>query len=140
MKKLKRAMTSLLIAASLTVAVPSPQPAQAGIILTPFLVGIVLLVYGIEYHNPLWIVLDADGNLSQDSLEKSLTQTYSFIDDRDVIHNLAAMIREKAIHTPVVDGKKNVTLSKDEVLNILAPTGLADLQPEAVARLVKDLQ
>ena len=139
MTKIKKTVSTLIIAATLGLSTPS-QPAQAGIILTPVLVGIVLLVYGIEYNNALWIVLDADGNLPQDALAQNLAAKYPFIDNRDVINTLAIAIREKAVSTPVVDGKKNVTLTRAEVLNILAPTGLADLQPQAVETLVQELQ
>jgi len=140
MNKIKKTVSTLIIAATLGLSASAPQPAQAGIILTPVLVGIVLLVYGIEYNNALWIVLDADGNLPQDALAQNLAAKYPFIDDRDVINNLAIAIREKAVTTPVVEGKKNVTLTQTEVLTILAPTGLADLQPQAVQQLVQDLQ
>ncbi len=139
MKKIKQAFSALIIATMIGSAVPAPQ-AQAGIILVPFVVGIVILVIGIENNDLLMIVLDADGNISQGSLEANLSKKYSFIDDREVIHNLATSIREKSISTPVVDGKKSVTLSQTEVLDILAPTGLASLQPEAVQGLIRDLQ
>ena len=139
MKKIKQAFSALVIATMIGSAAPAPQ-AQAGIILVPFVVGIVFLVIGIEEHDVLLIVLDADGNLSQDALETNLAKKYTFIDDRDVIHNLASAIRDKSISTPVVDGKKNVSLTKAEVLDLLAPTGLASLQPDAVDGLVRDLQ
>jgi len=139
MKKIKQFLATAAIASTILNVAPAPK-AQAGIILTPVLVGIVVLVEGIRMHSWGLIVLGADGNMKQDSLEKALSTQYSFIDDRDVVSTLASTIREKAISAPVVDGKKLVTLSKDEVLNILAPTGLAELQPEAVAQLVQDLQ
>jgi len=139
MMNLKKLSSSLLIASTLAVATPAPQ-ANAGIIFAPVAVGIAVLVVGIIYRDTLLIVLDADGNLSQSSLEANLAKKYSFIDDRDVIHGLASAIREKAITAPVIDGKKTVSLSKDEVLNLIAPTGLADLQPAAVEALVQDLE
>jgi hypothetical protein len=103
-------------------------------------VGVVLIVLGIYYHNKMLIILDADGNISQSALEQTLADRYSFIDNRDVIRNLAGAIREKAASTVEENGQKNVRLSRGEVLTLLAPTGLADLNPTAVEGLIQDLQ
>ncbi len=139
MKKIKKFFASLIIAATLVNTTPAPQ-AQAGIILVPVLIGIVFLVIGIENNDVLLIVLDADGNLPQDALEQNLSKKYSFIEDRDVVRNLATIIREKAKVTPVVNGQRLVTLAPTDVLTVLEPTGLAVLQPELVSGLIKDLQ
>ncbi len=139
MTRLKKSVSALLVAASLSTAAPTPQ-AQAGIILTPVAVGVVLIILGIKFHNKLLIILDADGNISQGSLEQSLTEKYGFIDNQDVIRNLASAIREKAASTTEVNGSKTVRLSRGEVLSIIAPTGLADLNPSAVEGLIQDLQ
>ena len=139
MKNFKKVVSAFLIASTLSISASTP-PAKAGIILAPAGVGVVLLIVGVIYHNKLMIILDADGNLSQSSLEKGLDAKYSFIDDQDVVRNLASSIREKAASAVEVDGKKLVRLSREEVLDILQPTGLADLQPEAVEGLIRDLE
>jgi hypothetical protein len=143
MKSLKERISAPLLAATLAAtlntATPAPQ-AQAGVILAPVAVGIALIVLGIHYHNRWMIILDADGNIDQASLEKGLSQKYSFIDNTDVIRNLAASIREKAASTAEVDGTRMVRLSRSEVLSILAPTGLAELNPSAVDALIQDLE
>jgi hypothetical protein len=139
MKPLKKSISALVIAATLSTSTPAPQ-AQAGIILAPVAVGIALIILGIHYHNRLMIILDADGNINQQSLEKGLAQKYSFIDNADVIRSLASAIREKAASTAEVDGQRMVRLSRAEVLSILAPTGLADLNPSAVDALIQDLE
>jgi hypothetical protein len=139
MKKIKKLIATLVIAGTIGNVAPAPQ-AQAGIILLPVIIGYWILLQGIATNNIALVLLGADGNMKQDALENFLAQNYGFIEDRDVISQLAYSIREKAAITPVVDGKMNVTLSKDEVLKILAPTGLADLEPVAVAKLIQDLQ
>ncbi len=139
MKNLKKSVSALVIAATLSSSAPTPQ-AQAGVILTPMAVGIALIILGIHYHNKLMIVLDADGNINQQSLEKGLAGKYAFVDNADVIRNLASAIRDKAASTAEVDGQRIVRLSRSEVLSILAPTGLAELNPSAVDALIQDLE
>jgi hypothetical protein len=139
MKNLKKSVSALVIAATLSTAAPAPQ-AQAGVILTPMAVGIALILLGVHYHNKLMIILDADGNINQQSLEKGLSRKYAFIDNSDVVRNLASAIRGKAASTPEVDGQRMVRLSRSEVLSILAPTGLAELNPSAVDALIQDLE
>lgn len=139
MRNLKKSVSALVIAATLSTAAPAPQ-AQAGVILTPMAVGIALILLGVHYHNKLMIILDADGNMNQQSLEKVLAQKYAFIDNSDVVRNLASAIRGKAASIPEVDGQRMVRLSRSEVLSILAPTGLAELNPSAVDALIQDLE
>lgn len=138
MKTLKKFVVTGMIAASLA-AIPVRQ-ANAGIILLPCGVGIVLIILGALADDALMILLDGNGNLSQDSLESALSKKYAFLDDRDVVRNLATAIREKAASTVEVDGKKSVSLSREEVLAVLEPTGLAELNPAAVEQIVTDLQ
>jgi hypothetical protein len=140
MSRFKKSVSTLMIAASLGTVTPAPKPAQAGIILTPVAVGVVLIILGIHYHNKLLIILDADGNVSQGSLEQTLSDRYSFIDNQDVISNLATAIREKASSMIEENGRKVVRLTRGEVLGILAPTGLADVNSSAVEALIQDLQ
>ncbi len=138
-KHLKKFFSVLMIAATLG-AVPAKQ-ADAGLLLMPCGVGAFIFIWGLLADDGFLILLDADGNLPQGDLETLLAKKYSFIEDRDVLSSLATAVREKAILAPVsTDGKKLITLSREEVLNILEPTGLADLQPEAVERLIQDLQ
>ena len=139
MNRVKKFLATLAIAGTIGNVAPAPQ-AQAGIILLPVVIGYWIIIAGLAQNNIALVLLGADANLKQDSLEKVLSDSYRFIDDRDVISNLATAIREKAAGTPVVDGKINVSLTKNEVLAILAPTGLAELQSDAVAKLVQDLQ
>ena len=139
MKNVKQLFSVLLIMAMMSVALPA-RPAKAGIIFFPVGVGIALLIIGLVYHDTLLIILDADGNVSQNAIEQSLTKKFSFIDDRAVIGNLATAIRAKADVTPMVDGKKMVTLTSTEILQIVEPTGLAELQPDAVKQLIHELQ
>ena len=140
MTKLKKTVSAFMIASSLGVANPGAPEAQAGIILTPVAVGVVLIILGIHYHNKLLIILDADGNLSQGALEQTLADRYDFIDNQDVITQLATLIREKSASSVEENGRKTVRLDRGEVLSILAPTGLADLNREAVEQMIKDLE
>lgn len=139
MKRLKKLISSFVITCSLLTVMPSRQ-ADAGIIFIPIVIGIVFLVIGIENHDTLLIVLDADGSLPQDQLEQNLAKKYGFIDDRDVIHNLSTLIKDRALTAPLVNGKKLVSLTQSEVLTLLEPTGLAELEPTLVAEMVNDLK
>ncbi len=140
MNAIKRALSVLLIAATCSVALPARQ-ANAGIILLPFGIGVLLVIMGAVYNDAGLLLLDADGNVKQDALESALAKKYSFIDDRAVVSNLALAIREKAASAEAdKNGQKIAALSRAEVLNILAPTGLVELDPAAVEQVISDLQ
>ena len=64
MKHIKQVFSVLVIMAMINVALPTRQ-AKAGIIFFPVVIGIPLLIVGLVYHDWLLIVLDADGNVSQ---------------------------------------------------------------------------
>jgi hypothetical protein len=139
MQKIKKAVSALLVAGVLAAA--PVAPAQAGIILAPTGVGLIVLIIGLVYGDPLLIILDADGNLSQDSLAKALDAKYPQINDSDVTAAMAAKIREKAISTTAnAKGEKNVTLNRAELSEILAPTGLEEANSAAFEQIVSDLQ
>ena len=142
MSKFKNYLMSLmsLMIASLLLFSQPVKKAEAGIILVPVLIGIVLLVVGIENHDVLLIILGADGNISQDALEQSLDKKYAFIDDLNVIHQFALMIKEKAKSVIEVNGQKLVTFTAEEVKTLLEPTGLAFLHPELVEGMISDLR
>jgi hypothetical protein len=137
---LKKSVSALLIASSLTMAAPARQ-AQAGAIFTPAGVGIVVLVIGIVYHNVLLIVLDQDGSANHDQLATALGQRFPAIEDREVLNNMADAIRGKAESTVANEkGEKMVNFSREEVLNLIAPTGLAEINPAAAEQIVADLK
>jgi hypothetical protein len=139
LRKIKKSISAVMVAATLGAASPIPR-ADAGIILTPVAVGVVMIVLGIVYHNKLLIILDADGKLDRSALEQSLAEKYPFIDNQDVIRALATAIREKADSVTEQNGSKTVQLSRGEILQILSPTALAELNPSAVEGLIQDLQ
>jgi hypothetical protein len=137
--KFKKAVSALLIAG--TLGMVQASTAQAGIVFLPAGVGVAFLIIGLVYNDALLIILDADGNLAQDKLEAALAQKFPQIQDRDVLANLASAIRAKAAVTPAdKDGRKTISLDRDQVLSILAPTGLADLDPAAADAIVAQLQ
>jgi hypothetical protein len=140
--KIKKIVSSLLIAGTLATSQMASRPADAGIIFFPFGVGIVLLVVGLVDHDDTLIILDADGQMNHDQLVQKLAKSFPAIDqDRDVLENLAGAIRSKAANTaPNAKGQVMVSLSSDEVLSILAPTGLAETDPAAAQQIVAALQ
>jgi hypothetical protein len=141
-KNLKKTVAAALVGGVLTTSTVAPvQQAQAGLIFLPAGVGVVLLILGVIYDDLLLIILDADGNLNQDALEKVIAQKYPMIEDRDVVRALASAVREKAASVQADgEGRKQVSLSREEVLSLLAPTGMAELNPEAAEQIVRDLQ
>ncbi len=78
-------------------------------------------------------LLDADGSLPTSMLEKALGQEFPFIDNAEVVSNLAIQMKEQAKNTAIVDGKQIVRLDAATVKNILAPAFLSDAQVEQVA-------
>ena len=136
----KKFISPILVAATLAagVSVTSPQETQAGIILAPFVIGIVLIVVGIEENRLGLLVLGQDGLANRDQLSAKLQEKYG-LEDQAVAQQFADVIRSKAAVAPVdTKGAKTVTLSRDEVMNILAPTGLDDLNPNLVEQMVSD--
>lgn len=140
--KIKKLVSSLLIAGTLVASQAASRPADAGIIFFPFGVGVVLLIVGLVDHDSTLIILDADGQMNHDQLVQKLAKSFPAIDqDRDVLENLAGAIRAKAASTaPDAKGQVMVSLSADQVLSILAPTGLADTNPAAAQQIVSALQ
>lgn len=139
MQKIKKAVSALLIAGVLAAA--PVAPAKAGLILSPVGVGLVVLVIGLVYGDPFLIILDADGNASQDSLTSALDAKYPQIGDADVTAALAAKIREKAASIAANEkGEKNVTLTRAELSEVLAPTGLEEANTAAFEQIVSDLK
>jgi hypothetical protein len=135
---LKRVLSPLLIAATLSTGVMRAQPAEAGIILTPLIVGIVILVVGLEDHNLGLVILGQDGNLNRDQLATKIQTQYN-LEDPAIAQQFADAINAKAATTQAAaNGAKTVSLSRDEVMNILAPTGLDVLNPALVDQMVSD--
>jgi hypothetical protein len=111
------------------------------LIFLPTGVGLIVLIIGLVNNDPLLTILDADGSVSQDALSRSLAAKYPAIDDANVTSALAQAIRAKAaVTTADAQGRKTVTLGRDEVMQILAPTGLAEINPAAAEQIVRDLQ
>jgi hypothetical protein len=136
---LKKVLSPLLIAATLSTGVMRAQPAEAGIILTPLVVGIVILVVGLEDNNLGLVILGQDGNLNRDQLAAKIQAQYN-LEDPAIAQQFADTINAKAATAEVsANGSKSVSLSRDEVLNILAPTGLDVLNPSLVDQMVSDL-
>jgi hypothetical protein len=134
----KKVLSPLLIAATLTAGMMKPAPAEAGIILTPLVLGVVILVVGLEEHNLGLTILGQDGNLNRDQLAAKIQAQYN-LEDPAVAQQFADAINAKAAATPVAtNGTKTISLSQDEVMSILAPTGLDVLNPSLVQQMVTD--
>lgn len=140
MKTAKRAFAALLIAA--TLALTPARSANAGLLLLiptgPL--GAIILIIGLVHDDDLLILLDEQGLPSQDGLEGAFAERYPFIDDRDVIAEFASRTREKAKTAPEVDGRKAISFSREEVLEIVEPTGLNVIEPELVEQMIIDLK
>ena len=78
-------------------------------------------------------ILEADGSIPTSGLEKALNHEFPFIDNAEVVSNLAIQMKEQAKNTAIVDGKQIVRLDAATVKNILAPAFLSDAQVEQVA-------
>ena len=139
MKTFQKAVSALLILGALSAAPVASS--QAGIIFAPAGVGIFLLIVGLINNDPVLIILDADGNANQDSLTAALDAKFPRINDREVTTALAAKIRAKAVSTQAnAKGEKNVSLTRAEVSEILAPTGLEESNVDSFNQIVAALQ
>lgn len=77
------------------------------------------------------IVLDADGSLNQDKLVEYLSKKYPFIDNQEVISDLALFLKQKSYQTDYV------SLSEDETRHALSSL---DLSEEEILSVTSDLK
>ena len=114
--------------------------------------GTAILAFGIAIENTpypydggnfmrglgaMMIIMDADGNLPQGSLEKAFSKNYPFIDDQAVFTNLARAVRVKLPSSLVSGQKFFVSLPEQETREVLMGANLTEAQTEKV---VRDLQ
>ena len=94
--------------------------------------GTLITLLGVAF-----LVLDIDGNLTEDSLVSLLNQKYPFIDNEEVVRELASVIKSKSeLIEANSQGEKYVTLTDLELQNA---TFAANLSPDQYAILVNDL-
>lgn len=150
---MKKLVSSLVLASILFTALPSKR-AEAGILVIAGsiavsgnnmavgmgggAVGFAIVLIGLSGGLPL-VVLGTDGSISQDKLESSLNEKYSFIGDRDVTSELASMIKAKAEAATPVNDKIEVKLSREEVLEVIRPTSLLETHPKEVEAMIQEL-
>lgn len=165
---LKRIVSCLLIATTLTTAMP--KKAEAGFVIggsgvtmviagdkpalygtgagmaavgmLTFITGTAMIIMGTPLL-PVGValfVLSEDGSLPQSDLEKIIAMKYPFIQEADVIQDLAILIKEKAEAQEYVNDQKFVTVSEEEVHALLAHTDLPETSPEQVQILVNELK
>lgn len=143
---MKKFVLALALAVGLQWTASPERDAHAGLFLTPvYGIGVPIVVFALLYDGewsvkiPL-IFLDSEGNPRQGALEGGLASRYPFIDDHAVIADLASAIRARAAATRAdAQGRKAVRLGREQVLEILEPTGLVELEPEKVEGLIADL-
>lgn len=135
MKALKKTLGALALMATLTTT--PVQQANAGIILAPAGVGVFFIIMGIVYDDAFLLILD--GNDHQAQVQQMLAERHSFIDDQQALNELASAITTKIENAGEVSEEVELKLSEEEILNILAPTGLLELEPVKVQALIADL-
>ena len=138
MKSLKKIIAGLALSVTLFTAVPAPQ-AQAGLILLPTGVGVVILIIGAIQNRLGLIILDGSTAVA-DQIQDSLATKYPFIDDQVALADLAKLIAEKIDVADLSGEQVELKLSRQEILNVLAPTGLATLEAQKVEALISDLE
>ena len=83
------------------------------------------------------LVLDADGGLSQDDLVQSLASKYPFVDNHEVIEQLATAIKQNA-PSKIENGHRYlISVSQEEVKSIFGGT---DLSVEQIQKIADDLK
>jgi hypothetical protein len=141
-KRFKKSISALMIGAAALAgsATYNPQPAQAGILLLPFIVGVFILVVGLDNNDPGEILLGTDGTLDRDSIASSLSKKYPTLDGQ-AANDLADMVKAKADATSVDSkGQKTISLSASEVQQALAPSMVEQTQPEVFGQIVADMK
>lgn len=83
------------------------------------------------------LFLDANGNLPKNELVHHLSQNYPFIDNQDVIEDLADSINQKYLIAKKGDENVIVRFNQAEVQDIFAATDLTDAQ---LALITSDLK
>lgn len=160
-----RVMKSFFAALVLaTTALSAPRQAEAGILLAVippfagaaptgiltgaaagvFLAGVGGGILATDHRGKiiaasiLLIVLDERVNASTQT-EAALSDRYSFIEDRSVIANLADAMAIKAESAPLIEGSKLVQLTREEILDILAPTDVVENHAAQVEAMIAEL-
>ena len=83
------------------------------------------------------IVLDAKQPLTNDGIEQFLAQRYPFIDDREVISDLANLMRTKIVSCGAINTSMMVSIPEQEVRSILANSSLSAAQTETLVTALK---
>ncbi len=84
------------------------------------------------------LILDADASLPTAELSNHLIQKYPFLDDQNIAIELAQLIKDKA-GIILENESKLVSLTKEEILSVLAPLDVSSTESEVV-KLIKDLE
>ena len=82
------------------------------------------------------MVLDANGALNQNILAQGLERAYPFIDNSEVLGNLASALKAKAPEA-FVGQKYSVSLTESETRSILAASSMSE---ENIQKVVNDLK
>ncbi len=135
MNALKRTLGTFAIAATL-MATPAPK-ANAGIVLAPLGIGVYYIILGIVLDDVFLLVLN--DNNTQTQIQQILAERHSFIDDQQALNDLASAIASKIENAGEILQETEFKLTEDEILDILAPTGLIELEPLKVQALIHDL-
>jgi len=83
------------------------------------------------------IALDASQPLTNDGIEQFLAKKYPFIDDREVISDLATLVRTKIVSSGGLNQGMTVSIPENEVRTLLANSSLTDEQTQAVVTALK---
>lgn len=162
----QKLLSVLLIATTLQMAIPAKK-AEAGLLFTagvgvsdsttggqlllcfgltmvaPLAIGTILAIKGI---GPRWITipatvavvfLDEKSPFNPHSLEATLQERYPFVDNHDVLKQLANSIRQKFQDTNPVNEMYFVSLTENETRSILAPVELTEEQVEIMVNELK---
>lgn len=137
--KLNRVFCSALLFVSISTA--QSQPARAGLMMLPFLpISIPVMYYGVKWGLVAVFLLSSEGGRTHDQLVATLAERFPQIEDRQVLENLALAIRQEEAKTPADSaGNKLIRLERAQVLELLAPTGLVELEPAIVGQIIHDL-
>lgn len=105
--------------------------------LLPIFVGMLSVLAGVPvgiFKIYLLMALGVDGQLSQTQLQKNIAEHYNFLDNQEIVVDLATQIKKQYEIVKDKNGNAIVSLSEASIRKALEPAALSESEIEQVVR------
>lgn len=105
--------------------------------LLPLFVGFLSVMAGVPvgiFKVYMFMALGANGQLSQTQLQQNLAEQYNFLDNQEIVVDLAAQIKHKYELVKDEHGTAIVSLSEADIRKTLEPAALSESEIQQVVR------